>query len=49
MATSRFVRWSGLAAVVGRALWVIPRFLPLPHRSATVSGEWFISRTNERL
>jgi hypothetical protein len=50
MATSRFVRWSGLlAAVVGGALWVIPRRLPVPHRSATVGGEWHMSRTNGRL
>ena len=40
MATSRFVQWSGLAAaVVGGALYVIPRFLPVSHRSATVGGE----------
>jgi hypothetical protein len=38
MDTSRFARWSSLAAIVGEA-----------HRSATVGGEWPIARTNGRL
>jgi hypothetical protein len=44
MATSRFVRWSGLAAVVGGALWVIVFAI-----HAAVGGEWPMSRTNGRL
>jgi hypothetical protein len=38
MDTSRFARWSSLAAIVGEA-----------HRSDPVGGEWPIARTNGRL
>lgn len=38
MATSRFARWSSLAAIVGEA-----------HRSDLVGGEWLMFRTNGRL
>jgi hypothetical protein len=44
MAASRFVRWSGLAAVVSGALWMIVFAI-----HAAVGGEGPMSWTNGRL
>ena len=43
MATSRFGRWSGLAAVVGGVLWVIVFAIQAARSSAEGSDEFFVS------